>query len=469
MNTKRLNNIYVFIVAVSSLLFFFTSCKEKSMEGMIVFTQTTSDLQNINSVSGDFWRLVPNSQLVLFNPNKPKKQLEVLTEGFYSACSPQISFDGKSMLFSAQKKQNSVWQIWEMNLKNRKVKQITNTPQNCIDPTYLPDQRIVFSKAVSTNSITKSYELFTCNLDGTKMDQITFNPHNYFATTTLKDGRVLTISRELYPIKKDEQFLVLRPDGTKEELFYKSLKNNFIQSSGRETASGTIIFIESDTNKKKNLISIAYSRPLHSETNLSENIPGDFNSASPWKENDFLVSYRSSKNNHYAIFEFNTKNKALGQVIYKDNNYNIIDAVIIKKNQRPRNLPSEVNMSSKIGMLLCQDINFTDSLVSTSKAVKIEVLGINKSLGTVDVSNDGSFYLKIIADTPFRIQTIDVNNKVVNGPSSWMFMRPGERRGCVGCHEDPEQVPVNRQPLAVKKDPIVIPEQLKQVNNKKVH
>ncbi len=129
-------------------------------------------------------------------------------------------------------------------------------------------------------------------------------------------------------------------------------------------------------------------------------------------------------------------------------------------------------MNINTALLLCQDINFTDiqSVVdtsSTSNAVRIEVMGIDSSLGIVDVEKDGSFYLKVLADIPFRIQTINENGQVVNGPGSWIYLRPNERRGCVGCHEDHEQVPYNRQPLSVKKEPVILSKQLDKIHKKK--
>ncbi len=43
--------------------------------------------------------------------------------------------------------------------------------------------------------------------------------------------------------------MVLRPDGTKAELFYKGSEGQYINRQGRETADGKIVFIESDKNK----------------------------------------------------------------------------------------------------------------------------------------------------------------------------------------------------------------------------
>jgi len=89
-------------------------------------------------------------------------------------------------------------------------------------------------------------------------------------------------------------------------------------------------------------------------------------------------------------------------------------------------------------------------------------------MGTINVEKDGSFYLKVMADTPFRIQTIDEKGKVLNGPCGWIWLRPNERRGCVGCHEDPELVPDNKVPFSVKKAPVNVPVHINKVVEKKI-
>ena len=208
---------------------------------------------------------------------------------------------------------------------------------------------------------------------------------------------------------------------------------------------------------------------MHSKVNLSSAIKGDFYTISPQQSGKLLVSYRLSDDDEYGLYEFDAENKTLGDVIYKDNGYNVLEAVVVEKKQRPKKLPSEVNMSVNTGLLLCQDINFSDiesveNINSASKAVKIEVMGIDTSLGIIDVEKDGSFYLKILADTPFRLQSMDEGGNIVNGPGSWIYLRPNERRGCVGCHENNEQVPENRQPLSVKKDPIILPIHMKEIH-----
>ena len=470
MNMKRLNIISFLLLIFSG--FFLNSCKDSSIESMMVITETQGNLNDHDYLAGDSWRFITKSRIVALDYKNLNNKERILTKDFYSACAPDISYDGKYMLFSGQKKEKDVWQIWEMNLENFEVQQITSSNKNCIDPVYLPGKRLLFSEYTDDDAVSKKgYMLFTSNLDGTDMNQITFNPNTYFASTIMKDGRILAITRQIYPNQTEAVFMALRPDGTKHKLFYKGVKGTEIHSGGREMENGKVYFIENDKNNK-HIISVSYNRPLYSRIDISSGIDGDFYSVSSLEEGKLLTTYRSSTDKQYALYEFEEQNKALGKLIYKNENYNVIDAIVVKKHKRPRNLPSELNMSKNTGIIVCQDINFTDmrsvqDSLSTKKAVQIEVLGINSSLGKVHTEKDGSFYLKMLADTPFRIQTINTKGEVVNGPGSWIYLRPNERLGCVGCHEDNEQVPMNQQPLAVRKDPIILSGQQKSIHQDK--
>ena len=173
----------------------------------------------------------------------------------------------------------------------------------------------------------------------------------------------------------------------------------------------------------------------------------------------------------FALYEFDPENKLLGKMVFSDPEYSIVDAVLVEEYERPKKLPSEVDMEVKTGLLLCQDINFLNPLQQgnysdSHKALSIEVLGVDTTYGVVKVEEDGSFQLKVMADTPFRIRTLDEKGNVVNGPCSWLWLRPNERRGCIGCHEDPEMVPDNIVSQAIKKSPVIIPVHITEVKEK---
>ncbi|WP_273276334.1 hypothetical protein [Maribacter polysiphoniae] len=452
-----LMTIFVLVVAVQS-------CKKKSLEGMIVMSQCKGDIENPDYLSGSRWRNIPESRIVALHTDAPDQPLYKLTEGFYSACAPKISYDGNSMLFAAQQSENDVWQIWEMDLTNRKTRQITSSEGNCIDPDYLPGDRMVFSKQEIINVATKEkgYTLYTCNLDGSNLARITYDPSTYFASTVLNDGRVVAIGRTLIPEVKDAMLMIMRPDGTKQQLFYQSEANHHLQGRVWEMDESSIVFVEGNADNEKDITSISYNRPLHSKVNLTSQIKGDFYAISPYQENTVLASYRSDKEGHFALYGFNTQSHELGTPIYKDGEYHVLEAVSVVKRDRPKKLPSEVDLNVKTALLVCQDINYSymqtnDSTTVVNKASRLEILGMDETMATFKTEEDGSFYIKVQADTPFRMQTLDGNDNVVKGPSSWLYLRPNERRGCIGCHENRELVPQNAQPLAVRKDPIPVP------------
>ena len=445
------------------------------MEGMIICTRVPSKLQNTNLLTADSWRFTPQAQIVALDRDKPGESLRVLTSAYYSARSPEISFDGKCLLFSAQLKQYDPWQIYEMNLADLNIRQVTTTNENCTDAVYLPNGRLVFSKSTLNDPLKGDYSLYTCNPDGSDIRRITFNPNTWFASNVLKDGRILTVSRQVFPDKKAPMFMILRPDGTKCEMFYKGCEENLLVSSGQETADGKIVFVESDKSSLNygSLISISYNRPLHSRFNLTAELKGDYRAVFPEFSGKLLVSYRMSEADRYALYEFDPLSKVSGQVIYRDKDYDVLEVIVVGKHLRPKKLPSEVDMGVKTGQLLCQDIHLLDPTTITlqgdlHKSSKIELLGLDSALGKVEVEEDGSFYLKVIADTPFQIQTVDNNGHVLQGPCGWIWLRPNERRGCVGCHEDHELAPDNRVPMAVRKSPVAIPVHINKGVEKKV-
>ncbi len=77
-------------------------------------------------------------------------------------------------------------------------------------------------------------------------------------------------------------------------------------------------------------------------------------------------------------------------------------------------------------------------------------------LGTVPVEADGSAYFRLPARKPVYFQAVDASGRAVETMRSVTYLQPGERRGCVGCHEPSGTTPVNRQPLALRRAPSAI-------------
>jgi hypothetical protein len=74
-------------------------------------------------------------------------------------------------------------------------------------------------------------------------------------------------------------------------------------------------------------------------------------------------------------------------------------------------------------------------------------------LGTVPVEADGSAYFRAPARKPLYFQAVDADGRAVQGMRSVTYLQPGERRGCVGCHERPGTPPPAQQLLATARPP----------------
>ncbi len=73
-------------------------------------------------------------------------------------------------------------------------------------------------------------------------------------------------------------------------------------------------------------------------------------------------------------------------------------------------------------------------------------------LGDVPVEPDGSAYFEVPSDRFVFFQLLDERGQMVQSMRSGTTTRPGERTGCVGCHENRRSsVPVNATPLAMRR------------------
>ena len=72
-------------------------------------------------------------------------------------------------------------------------------------------------------------------------------------------------------------------------------------------------------------------------------------------------------------------------------------------------------------------------------------------LGSVPVEADGSAYFRVPAGKPIYFQAVDESGRAVQSMRSVVYLQPGQRLGCVGCHEPPGTSPESRPLLALKR------------------
>lgn len=95
------------------------------------------------------------------------------------------------------------------------------------------------------------------------------------------------------------------------------------------------------------------------------------------------------------------------------------------------------------------------SHINTPVAIDNGSQDVKHVLGEVDIEEDGSVYFEVPARNSVYFQLLDEKGRCVQTMRSWTMVQPGERIGCVGCHEDKVQASVTmaKMPLALKRPP----------------
>lgn len=140
---------------------------------------------------------------------------------------PEISLDGKRVIFSMRKNLEDGYHIYEIGLDGSNLKQLTSSEGvSDIDPLYLPDGDIVFTSTRQPKYCMCNRHimgnLFRMGADGSNITQIGVSTLFEGHSSLLSDGRIL-YDRWEYVDRNfgDAQGLwTVNPDGTKHAIYY---------------------------------------------------------------------------------------------------------------------------------------------------------------------------------------------------------------------------------------------------------
>jgi len=81
--------------------------------------------------------------------------------------------------------------------------------------------------------------------------------------------------------------------------------------------------------------------------------------------------------------------------------------------------------------------------------------GIKRILGTVPIEADGSIAIEVPPSIAIHFQLLDEQYRAVHIMRSFTGVMPGEKRGCVGCHEGQGTTPSAATSIALRKGPAI--------------
>lgn len=437
--------------------------QETAAEAMppdIIFVQTPK------MVSGDLaGRFPQGSRLARLGTRTNAAQVEVLTPRFSAATDPKISFDGSRLLFSAQEEAGKRWQVWEMNVDGSGQKQITKCAADCLRADYLPQDEIVYT-ARAREAGRSEWQLMVAKRDGSDAREITFGPGDFQIETVLRDGRI--VASAAWPLDatgaaaKTRQLYTIKPDGTElETLRYESAPTG-TRTEAAELDDGAIVY------EKAMAANAAGGELMEIKRGAVRGEPLGVQNAMSWSPNEFtgdgLIVSRwmaaAGGAGRFDLYSFDLNTASYGRLIYSDPNFSSIEAVPVKARLIPKWFWSLVQPAAKAGRLICLDSSLSGDEPRgriAGKIAQVRVLALEtrtqreKPLGEAPVESDGSFYIAVPPDQPVRFELLDPAGNVLRAQKSWVWARPGEDRGCSGCHEDRAIAPENRWPLTLKR------------------
>jgi hypothetical protein len=412
-------------------------------------------------------------RLVLVTGGKAR----ILTKGFQSAADPEISFDGKRILFAGKQKTSDPWCIWEMNADGSAPRKVTCGAAGARHPIYQPTVFTITPTDVEPwvqiafvgddtgerdEAGTAAHtSLWSCKTDGTALRRLTFNLSNDVEPVILPDGRMAYAAWLQAPPAREGEgrgaIVGVNLDGTDYQA-YAGAQGLRVKRAPAPTSDGSVVFVESDqptADGAGRLASVAQVRPLHSYRSLTSAADGRFRAPASLADGRLLVSWRDeSPRSVFAVHRFDPATGA-HEPLFARKGWHAVSARPIAPRPMPDARSSVVRDDDPQATLFTVSVDIHDLgdrlPPGTAKAVRV-IEGVpataarpaaQRILGEVPVATDGSYQVKLPANTPVRLQTLDADGLALR-TSAWIWGRNHDAQGCVGCHEDPERTPPNR-------------------------
>ncbi len=390
-----------------------------------------------------------------------------LTPAFFGAADPRISFDGSKVLFAGKKEEAATWQVWEMNTDGRGQRQVTHCDGDCLAPAYLPRDEIAFSGEIQNAGGNPVYQIYVGSLDGSDVHPITFGPGDYELETVLQNGLILASARSPLQARGQSEnsrnLYTLRPDGSGLAAFRCDHQPPAVRSQAEELDDGSVVFVKNGVLGSEAGGNLAAIRRGAMHNSVLGPMAALVWSPRQFEDGRLIVARRVLAPRAAAKFDLYSFDILRGEFqapVYRDLELSSIEAVPVAAHHTPGWYWSTLSREAKWGYFICLDASLCADAPKGRISVppsRVRVIALDSAtqeeslLGESSVERDGSFYIAVPPDRPVRFELLDTTGKVLGAQRSWVWARPGEEHGCVGCHEDRAVAPENRWPLALRR------------------
>lgn len=394
------------------------------------------------------------SRIVALSLENADSIQRVLSNGLIAAGAPDLSPDGRRIVFGGKASSDGKWRIYETTLRGDPPKLWVSMEGNCGDPAYLSDDRIVFS-CQSEQGI---WTLFTATREQSEARQITFGKDSARYPTVLRDGRILFSREQTSPNQSCQSIglFTINPDGTLLDAFTESHAPGEAHLRPRESPDRkTVAFLYCSSRTRFPKVAVVDSG-FPARISFPDTSSLRVNCVNFLKDGTLLMAGRPrGKHNGFGIYRLSEGNF---QAAFDDPQWNEIEVLPVTHRRPPLGRPPQYDSSKPYGELVCYDVRRSDGKIGPAPdapvAASFELETAEGSrFGPFALNDDGAFYLKVPPDVPLRVSILNEDG-TRQAACNWIWVRPGEKRACFGCHEGLAAAPVNRPLPTLSRPPV---------------
>jgi len=390
---------------------------------------------------------------------------------------PQVHYDGKRIIFSYRKAGADHFNLYEINTDGTGLKQITSGPHTDIEPTYLPDDSIIFCSNRCNRWVncwlTQVAIMYRCDADGSNIRAISSNGEQENTPWPLPDGRIL-YQRWEYIDRSQVHYhhlWTINPDGTGQMTYFGNMHPGIVMIDAKPIpGSDKVVTLFSPGHGRKEHagdVTIITPKSGPDDKGSAKKISkgAKFRDPYAFSEDCFIVArdtrllLMNGRGQTTEIYRLPNDLVKAGAHFHEPR------PVI----QRPRErvIPSRIALDEPTGQLVLADVyrgrnmkgvkrgEIKKLLIVESLPMPIHYTGgmeplsyggtftLVRILGTVPVEEDGSAYMEVPAMRSIFFVALDERDYSVKRMQSFVTVMPGETTSCVGCHEPRTHTPVN--------------------------
>lgn len=433
------------------------------------------------------------------------RALTDFADGYVADC--EVSWDGSRVVFARREQVIPWWHVWEIDLESGAARQLTRGPYHDVQPAFLPDGRIVFSS--TRTGMRDEYHgypatgLTVMNRDGSDIHCIGFNLGRDNEPAILPDGNIVFSRLELFysRLKTEITVQTARPDGVMNETLYGPERRHYwrriTQESGEkwwgEAPSRHRVLRLTQPQpfgRQQVMVATTGGAAVVGPGRAEERVLPRFQNMAvtslyPLDEKTALcaATVRAEKQSEIdlGLYTMDTETGEL-RLLYNDPAAADFEARPIRGREIPPAFPDTIDRDAYTAQLFCKSARTSQEALTRDRGRLVRIIEgqpvtgrhhthnssagpawknhtgtLARILGTVPLAADGSFFVEVPADRLIHFQVLDSDRRVVGNQLIWMYARPGETRGCVGCHEMPDSTPAMHQALPLSTEYPAIP------------